>query len=447
MAREYLEIVGGRPLGGTVLASGAKNAALPIMAACLLAEGEVELENVPRVADVATQARVLAELGMHVEWVGSHRLRLCTLTCRPHSAPARLVHRMRASFCVLGPLLARRGCGRVPLPGGCRIGPRPVDLHLRGLAALGADVKIVSGCVFARCRRLRGARVHMSGACGPTVTGTANVLCAAVLARGETLITGAACEPEIVDLGRFLNRLGARIEGLGTGRLRVSGVDGLGGGCHTLIPDRIEAGTLLLAGAISAGSVCVRGCRVEHLAAVLEALEAIGANVSSDGEGVCASGPVRPRAVLLTARPYPGLPTDLQPLFTAVLTIGCGCSLVRDEVFCQRWGHLRGLQRMGAHLEQVRGGTFIEGVERLYGSDVEATDLRGGAALVLAGLAATGTTRVYAPGHLDRGYERLEAKLAALGAAAVRWRTGGENRCEREGFGLFWNRCYLPSHL
>ncbi len=447
MACEYLEIVGGRPLAGTVHVSGAKNAALPIMAAALLAEGSVELENVPRVADVATQARVLAALGMHVEWVGSHRLRMCAATRLPYSAPARLVHRMRASFCVLGPLLARRGRARVPLPGGCRIGPRPVDLHLRGLTALGADVKIVSGCVVARCRRLRGACVHMRGPCGPSVTGTANVLCAAVLARGETLITGAAREPEIVDLGCFLSRLGARIEGLGTDRVRVVGVDALGGGCHTLMPDRIEAGTLLLAAAISAGRVSVERCRTEHLGAVLEALEAAGADVSSDAERVCISGPGRPRAVVLTARPYPGLPTDLQPLFTALLTIARGRSLVRDEVFCQRWGHLRGLQSMGARLEQLPEGVAIEGVDRLRGADVTATDLRAGAALVLAGLAARGTTRVYASRHLDRGYEGLEAKLAGLGALAARRRSRGENRCERAGFGLFSNRYYLVSRL
>lgn len=447
MGHEYLEIVGGRPLAGTVPVSGAKNAALPIMAAALLADGAVELENVPQVADVATQARVLAALGMRVERVGGHRLRLWTITHRPYAAPARLVHRMRASFCVLGPLLARRGRARVPLPGGCRIGPRPVDLHLRGLAALGADVQIVSGCVVARCRRLHGARVDMSGACGPTVTGTANVLCAAVLAQGETLITGAACEPEIVDLGRFLNSLGARIEGLGTCRVRVSGVDGLGGGGHTLIPDRIEAGTLLLAGTISAGTVHVRGCRAEHLGAVLDALEAVGAEISSDAEGVCASGPLRPRAVALRARPYPGLPTDLQPLFTALLTIGRGRSLVRDEVFCERWGHLAGLRCMGACFDVVPGGVAIQGVTRLRGADVAATDIRGGAALVLAGLGATGKTRVEGAGYLDRGYERLEAKLAGLGAAVTRRRSRGEKRCEHAGFGLFSNRYYLLSHL
>ncbi|MCL6503662.1 MAG: UDP-N-acetylglucosamine 1-carboxyvinyltransferase, partial [Pirellulales bacterium] len=273
MAREHLEIVGGRPLFGTVTASGAKNAALPIMAAALLAEGVVELDNVPRVADVATQSRVLAALGMHVEWIGAHRLRLFTVSHRPQAAPAELVHSMRASFCVLGPLLARRGRARVPLPGGCRIGPRPVDLHLRGLTALGADVRVVSGCVVARCGRLRGARVDMAGSRGPSVTGTANVLCAAVLARGETVIRGAAREPEIVDLGHFLQGMGARIEGLGTDCLRVQGVAGLAGGRRRLLPDRIEAGTFLLAGAMSGGTVEVREGRAEHLEAVLDALE------------------------------------------------------------------------------------------------------------------------------------------------------------------------------
>jgi UDP-N-acetylglucosamine 1-carboxyvinyltransferase len=447
MAREHLEIVGGRPLFGTVTASGAKNAALPIMAAALLAEGVVELDNVPRVADVATQSRVLAALGVHVEWIGAHRLRLFTVSHRPQAAPAELVHSMRASFCVLGPLLARRGRARVPLPGGCRIGPRPVDLHLRGLTALGADVRVVSGCVVARCGGLRGARVDMAGSRGPSVTGTANVLCAAVLARGETVIRGAAREPEIVDLGHFLQGMGARIEGLGTDCLRVQGVAGLAGGRHRLLPDRIEAGTFLLAGAMSGGKVEVREGRAEHLEAVLDALEQAGCDVSVGTAGTCVAGPSRPQAVPLVARPYPGLPTDLQPLFCALLSIGRGRSLVCDEVFGERWSHLHGLGCMGARYEPVAGGVRIEGVDGLRGADVVACDLRGGAALVLAALAAAGTTRVYGLRHIDRGYEGLEAKLAALGAEAVRRPLKRENRCEPAGFGLFSNRAYLFSHL
>jgi UDP-N-acetylglucosamine 1-carboxyvinyltransferase len=413
-------IIGGIPLRGTIRASGSKNAALPMMAASILADEPVRLEGVPRLADVDTLSLVLGELGVDVERAPDGALRLATVDPTPVRADYELVRRMRASFCVLGPLLARRGKAVVSLPGGCKIGPRPVDLHLKGLAALGADLTIEHGYVVAQARRLKGTTIRLSGPQGPTVTGTANVMSAAVLAKGNTTITGAAVEPEIVDLGNFLNRMGAQITGLGTRTLHVTGVDQLGGTAYRLIPDRIEAATLLLAAAITGGSATVAAVVPEHLRAVVTKLRRAGfrVDVSTDQIRLGADGRARPLNV--TARPYPGVPTDVQAQWMALLSLADGRSTVRDRVFPGRLMHVAELNRLGARIEVRDGKALIHGVGRLRGAEVTATDLRASAALVLAGLAARGETVVRDVDHLDRGYERLDRKLIQLGANVQR---------------------------
>jgi UDP-N-acetylglucosamine 1-carboxyvinyltransferase len=415
----YFRIVGGVPLCGTVKASGSKNAALPMMAASLLASGPVRLQGVPRLADVCTLSQVLRRLGVQVERTPGG-LRLQTVDPTPIRADYDLAGRMRASFCVLGPLLARRGRAVVPLPGGCNIGDRPVDLHLKGLAALGAELCLRHGYVVARARRLVGAAIDLSGPHGPTVTGTANVLSAAVLAKGTTTITGAATEPEIVDLGRFLNTLGARISGLGTPCIRIVGVDQLGGATYRLIPDRIEAATLLLAAAITHGSATITDVVPEHLGEVLAMLRAAGSQITCGGDWVSIAAVGPPRPLEITARPYPGIPTDVQAQWTALLSLARGRSTVCDAVFPRRFLHVAELRRLGAQIEVREATAIVTGVEKLSGAAVAACDLRASAALVLAGLAAEGETIVRHIHHLDRGYERLDRKLNRLGAQIER---------------------------
>lgn len=400
--------------------AGAKNAALPIMAASILAEDTVWLEGVPELADVETLSLVLRHLGVEVQRKPDGRLKIDTVDSAPTRADGALVRRMRASFCVLGPLLARRGRAVVALPGGCNIGHRPVDLHLAGLAALGAVVRIEQGYVVAAADKLSGAVVHLAGPRGPTVTGTANVLCAAARARGSTLITGAAAEPEIVDLGRFLIGLGARIDGLGSTTIEVTGVEGLAGTSHRIIPDRIEAATLLVAAAITGGSVTVTGVVPRHLEAVLACLVEMGSTVSRGADWVRLVAPARPRPANVSARPYPGVPSDVQAQLMALAALAQGRSVIRDWVFGDRFGHVAQLQRLGARIERRGPTAVVTGVPQLSGAAVVASDLRASAALVLAGLAAGGVTSVRRIHHLDRGYERLELKLAALGARIER---------------------------
>ncbi|MGO8690070.1 MAG: UDP-N-acetylglucosamine 1-carboxyvinyltransferase [Thermoguttaceae bacterium] len=415
----WFTIRGGLPLHGEVRAAGSKNAALPMMAAAILADEPVTLERVPQLADVQTLARVLESLGMAVTRRDG-TLRLETADPRPVQAPWRLVRRLRASFCVLGPLLARRGRAVVPLPGGCRIGDRPVDLHLKGLAALGADLRLEHGCVVARAKRLVGATIDLRGPHGPTVTGTANVLSAAVLARGKTLLRGAAQEPEIVALGELLNAMGARIGGLGTATLEIQGVSQLGGATCRLIADRIEAATVLLAAAITGGDAAVTGIDPAHLQSVLTLLEATGAKITIDGDRVSLESDGPPRPVDIAAEPYPGVPTDVQAQWTALMSLARGRSMVADRVFPARFQHVAELNRLGASITVGDGAASIRGVDRLSGAGVTASDLRASAALVLAGLAAEGTTTVHRIGHLDRGYERLDLKLRQLGARIER---------------------------
>ncbi len=420
---DVFRITGGTPLHGTVRASGSKNAALPMMAASILADGPVRLERVPRVTDVDMLSRVLRRLGMDVAWTADDRLLLKTVDPTLVHAHYDLVRRMRASFCVLGPLLARRGRAVVSLPGGCDIGDRPVDLHLKGLAALGAQLRLERGYVLGRARRLVGTKIHLSGPRGPTVTGTANVLSAAVLAKGESTITGAAVEPEIVDLGSFLGSMGARISGLGTSTLRISGVDQLGSTTYRVIPDRIEVATLLLAAAITRGRATVTGVVPEHLAAVLEMLRAAGSQieVGADCVTLTAGGP--PRPIDITAQPYPGIPTDVQAQFTALAALAPGRSTVGDVVFPNRFMHVAELNRLGARIRRCGSTAIVTGVGHLSGATVTACDLRASAALVLAGLAAEGQTIVRRIQQLDRGYQRLDRKLNRLGAQIERTET------------------------
>lgn len=447
----HFEISGGVPLRGEVRCSGAKNAALPIMAAAILASEPVRLENVPRLADVRTQAAVLRCLGIRIaanhllQEIRGADIHVCprasnfpaaladknvcptmtleTVDCRPIRAPAGLVRRMRASFCVLGALLARRRRAVVPLPGGCKIGHRPVDLHLKGLAALGAELRVERGYVVAKARRLRGSEIDLSGPSGPTVTGTANVMSAAVLARGTTVIRGAALEPEIVDQGSFLIALGARIEGLGTSTIRIEGVDQLGGATHRLIPDRIEAATLLMAVAITDGAATVTGVVPDHLTGVVETLRAAGAQIDmvNDRVSIAAAHPLHTADIV--AQPYPDFPTDLQAQWTALMSVAAGVSTIQDRVFPSRFLHLAELNRLGAKIAYQNGVAEVTGVRRLSGARVTACDLRASAALVLAGLAAEGQTTVDHIHHLDRGYERLDEKLQQLGARIERVKT------------------------
>lgn len=420
-------IQGGTPLRGHIRVSGAKNAALPIMAASIMADSAVTLHDVPDLVDVRTLAQLLGTLGLLVERQTDQSLRLEVIDDAATVADYELVRRMRASICVLGPLLARRGRACVSLPGGCNIGDRPIDLHLKGLEALGASLRIERGYVHASARRLRGARIFLGGPFGSTVTGTCNVLAAAVLADGVTTIESAACEPEVVDFGRFLCALGARIEGLGTPFLRIEGVRRLGGAEHSVIPDRIEATTFLIAGAMTRGEVAVENCCPPHMSAVLEKLTETGISlqISPSDSGpnratIRVRAPEAFRPVECSALPYPGLPTDVQAQFMALLTLADGISVVTDKVFPDRFMHVAELVRLGAKIHREGPSAIINGTGQLSGACVMASDLRASAALVLAALAAHGETVIRRIYHLDRGYERIEQRLNSLGAVIRR---------------------------
>ena len=412
-----LEIEGGVPLRGAVSASSAKNAALPALAAALLTAEPVVLENLPVLADVTTISQLLERLGAEfaVERDGATRVRVARV--KSHEAPYELVSTMRASVLVLGPLLARTGVARVALPGGCAIGLRPIDLHLKGLQRLGADIGIENGYVEARASRLKGCRITLDLV---TVTGTENLMMAAALAEGTTVIENAAREPEVVDLARLLQAMGAAIEGAGTERVEIVGVSELGGCRHRIIPDRIETGTLLVAGAITGGDVTVTNAVPRHLSALLAKLEEAGAVLDVGEDRIRCRGPERPRPADVITSPFPGFPTDMQAQLMTLLGLADGLSRITETIFENRFMHAAELNRMGARIDIDGATALVRGVPHYQGAPVMATDLRASASLVLAGLAARGRTEVSRVYHLDRGYERLEAKLQALGGRVRR---------------------------
>jgi UDP-N-acetylglucosamine 1-carboxyvinyltransferase len=414
-----LVIEGGVSLQGTVEVSAAKNAALPAMAASLLTAQPVVLENVPALADVVTMRKLLEQLGAETSGERAGLARFQVARVASHEAPYELVSTMRASVVVLGPLLARSGVARVALPGGCAIGVRPIDQHLKGLAKLGAEITIQNGYVEACASRLKGARITTDLV---TVTGTENLMMAAALAEGVTVLENAAREPEVADLARLLTAMGARIEGAGTERIEIEGVAELGGARHRIIPDRIEAGTLLAAGAITGGDVTLTGAAPRHMAATLSKLEECGAALHVEGDRIRCVGPARPRPADIITSPFPGFPTDMQAQMMVVLGLGEGSSRITETIFENRFMHVAELCRMGASIETDGAIAVVRGVEAYQGAPVMATDLRASASLVLAGLAARGRTEVSRVYHLDRGYEALEKKLQSLGARIERLR-------------------------
>jgi len=415
---DKLKITGGRPLQGEIRISGAKNAALPIMCAALLTAKPVTLANVPALRDVSTMAKLLGQMGVTVEQ-GTEKIILDAGKIADPTAAYDLVKTMRASVLVLGPLLARCGRARVSLPGGCAIGARPVDQHVKGLEAMGATIAVEHGYMHASAERLRGARIVMDLV---TVTGTENLMMAAALADGETLIENAAREPEVVDLARCLTAMGAKIEGAGSAVIRITGVRSLGGAEHRVMPDRIETGTYLAAAAATGGSVRLTDAAPDSLDATLDKLREAGAKISTTDSSIEVEMADRSNAVSVRTAPYPGFATDMQAQFMALATVARGTALITETIFENRFMHALEMQRLGADIRLEGNSAIVRGVERLQGAKVMATDLRASAGLVIAGLVAEGETIVDRIYHLDRGYEALETKLSALGARIERIR-------------------------
>jgi UDP-N-acetylglucosamine 1-carboxyvinyltransferase len=434
-------IRGGSRLKGKIEISGSKNSALPIMAACLMAEGKTTLHSVPRLSDINSMAELLGELGCHVyrhdgepASAGGSATRSSGPTLngplditvtdeRKCEARYDIVKTMRASICALGPLLAKRGKAIVSIPGGCAIGDRPVDLHVRGLEKLGAEFHTENGNIVGEVRgRLKGRRMYLGGAQGPTVLGTINVMCAAALAEGDTILVGAACEPEVLDCAEMLNKMGARIRGHGTPEMRIEGVDKLTGCEHRIIPDRIECGTFMIAAAITNGELELKHCNLDHLIAVVDRLDEIGVRTDRQNGTLFVSSARRLNPVEMTTQPYPGFPTDLQAQLMALLCLADGISVITERIFPDRFLHVGELNRMGARVRKEGPTAIVQGVAQLAGAPVMASDLRASAALVLAALVAKGTTRIDRVYHIDRGYEKIEEKLQAVGADIERVR-------------------------
>ena len=405
---------GGKKLSGSVRISGSKNSALPILAATLLTKEQCVVHHVPDLSDIHYMLQILSHLGAQVERASG------TVTVQAEKiiteAPYEIVRKMRASVCVLGPLLGREKEATVSLPGGCIIGDRPIDLHLKGFEGLGAAHRIDAGNVKVFAGELKGGVINLRGKQGPTVLGTDNVMMAAVLADGVTVIESAAAEPEVVDLANFLNKMGAKIEGAGTRRILIEGVKELHGAEHEVIPDRIEAGTFLAAGAIAGQEVKLRRVDASHLTSVIEALRRSGYLITIDGDNVTISGNGATKSLELTTEPYPGFPTDMQAQMCALLSKTGGISVITETIFPQRYMHVSELKRMGADISLNGPTAIIKGVERMSGAPVMASDLRASAALVLAGLQAEGITEVNRVYHIDRGYESIDEKLNGLGA-------------------------------
>ncbi|WP_312547328.1 UDP-N-acetylglucosamine 1-carboxyvinyltransferase [Massilia sp.] len=413
---DKLQIVGGKRLNGEIPVSGAKNAALPILCAGLLTAGDVELTNVPRLHDVKTILKLLAQTGLKVTQ-DDENVTLNGANITSLEAPYELVKTMRASILVLGPLLARFGEAKVSLPGGCAIGSRPVDQHIKGLRQMGAEITIEGGYIYAKAKKLKGARILTDMI---TVTGTENLLMAATLAEGETILENAAREPEVTDLANLLVAMGAKIEGIGTDRLVIQGVDSLHGAKHAVISDRIEAATFLCAVAATGGDIVLTRTRTDIFDVALDKLREVGLQMEIGTDTIRARMDGRPQPVSFRTTEYPGFPTDMQAQFMAVNTIAAGPSRVTETIFENRFMHVQEMNRLGATISTEGNTAFIKGVDRLVGAPVMATDLRASASLVIAGMAAEGTTIVDRIYHLDRGYDRMEVKLSAVGADIVR---------------------------
>ena len=413
---QSIVIEGGKRLKGEVRISGAKNAALPILCATILAKGESVITNVPALRDISTMGQLLGRLGAKVE-PSDGSLSIDTGKLARDEAPYDLVKTMRASVLVLGPLVARLGKARVSLPGGCAIGARPINLHLMGLEKMGAEVEIEHGYVVAKAKRLKGAHIYLDM---PTVTGTENLMMAAALAKGTTLIENAACEPEVTDLADCLNSMGANVRGAGTDTIRIEGVDELGPARYPVMPDRIETGTYLVAAAITGGDVTVRDCRPEHSTALLRKLKESGLTIETGEDWIKLRTGRRPRAVDVKTLPFPGFPTDMQAQFMALMCVADGLSVITETVFENRFMHIAELRRLGADIKVQGNAAVVSGVPHLLGAPVMATDLRASASLVIAALAAKGSSEISRVYHLDRGYEKMEEKLGALGARIKR---------------------------
>lgn len=411
---DKLIIHGGLPLTGEIAISGAKNAALPILAATLLTEECVTISNVPHLHDITTTIELLGRMGAEITVDERMRIEIRNAGLHNFFAPYELVRTMRASILVLGPLLARYGQAEVSLPGGCAIGSRPINLHLRGLAAMGADIAVEGGYIRARAQRLKGAHIALDIV---TVTGTENLMMAAALAEGRTIIDNAACEPEVTDLACCLNRMGARISGAGSDRIEIEGVESLHGTDYAILPDRIETGTYLVAAAITQGRIRLKNTRADLLESVLAKLTEAGARITVEANAITLDmNGQKPMAIDIHTSPFPGFPTDMQAQFTAMNCVAEGAGAITEAVFENRFMHVHELQRMGADLKLEGNTTITRGVERLTAAPVMATDLRASASLVLAGLVARGETIVDRIYHIDRGYETIEEKLAQLGA-------------------------------
>ncbi|MFQ5541707.1 MAG: UDP-N-acetylglucosamine 1-carboxyvinyltransferase [Candidatus Binatia bacterium] len=408
---------GGRRLQGEVVVSGSKNSALPVLISSLLTAEPCSYQNIPDLRDIHTTLRLLTGLGVRIKrespsgWKGQLTLQSDTIT--KLEASYNLVKTMRASFLVLGPLLSRFGEAQVSTPGGCAIGTRPVDLHLKGLTQMGANIELVHGYVHAKAKRLYGARICLDL---PSVGATENLMMAATLAKGTTVIDNAAKEPEVVELASVLNKMGAKVDGAGSDTLAIEGVDGLGGVSHGLIADRIEAGTFMVAAALTEGEVTVQGARLAHLESFLIKLRETGVTLSAEGDGVRVKGPGRGKSVDLVTLPYPGFPTDLQAQMMVLMAVADGVSVITENIFENRFMHAQELDRMGANIRLEGNRAIVRGVRSLSGAAVMATDLRASVSLVLAGLVAKGETEISRVYHLDRGYEHIEQKLSGLGA-------------------------------
>ncbi|MBN2020482.1 MAG: UDP-N-acetylglucosamine 1-carboxyvinyltransferase [Sedimentisphaerales bacterium] len=418
---DVFRIEGPVRLSGTITVNGSKNASLPIMAAAVLAPGKSRLKGAPRLSDITVFAQLLEDIGCKVSTESDGTVSIDSTSIGKPVGEYDIVRKMRAGICILGPLLARVGRAQVSMPGGCAIGYRPVDIHLRGLRELGAQIRLENGYIVADAMRgLCGNEIFLGGPFGSTVLGTANVMMAATLAKGTTVIESAACEPEITDLANCLNTMGAKITGIGSPRLVIEGVKQLKPFDYQVIPDRIEGGTFMVAAAITKGCLHIRNCRLGDLMAVAALLRNIGVTVETENSGciVACSGPVKPTDI--TTQPYPGFPTDLQAQFMALLALAEGNSIIIEKIFTDRFMHVAELARMAADLRKEGSAVIVSGVKKLIAAPVMASDLRASAALVLAGLAAEGTTVVNRVYHIDRGYEKIEERLNPVGAKIIR---------------------------